>query len=477
MKITARDGNNCAGKLCSNNPNTCARALEIPDIKWCRFSPYEKLCINLLSTGYHETFTELAGLVKRQMNTLREAEPMTPALMIPLSENPEKLNAMLPHLIHRENATRIVHYDEVYRRNWALANLFRGEPEYQSFVGHFLKQCNSIAKKNYEMLHMRSQTQTPSGIQDDDTSQLERQSALRYLAESTYLLMKHHVESGDNDEAIRLAHILHDELSFDKEMLVPPNDPDAPCVNAPRLLNMLCETMARCYLQRGDAIIPLRRDEAVATLIKALDYAVESGNQSIVGTCLLRISRLYEEQDNPELAYKYAEEYHQLSKKLENDHQINACRLMVDIHEKLKDARKVKLYLGELQRITTKCGDPLQIAEADVLLTRFYARQLEDYEKSKTMAEDGFHLAMRTTNHELERNLRLWCGYINGCRLKSTFLPVVLCAEPDKKLMFSLLNWRIARTALDKLTPTQEREITRCTFHERAETIDRQRAT
>ncbi|XP_072261990.1 tetratricopeptide repeat protein 29 [Pyxicephalus adspersus] len=239
------------------------------------------ICIEMLRQGYHKSFSELFALIQK-WNALRDAGGPGSAIwqQKPLEEQHEKLDQLQHFLTRAEAAQRAGHYEEVYKNQFALAQYFRNNDHWLS--NHFYECCFQTAKKiKIDGGRKEAEAHANLGMVEEEHGQLEK-AAGHYEA-------FYHLTAGQlwKDETGRT----HNSLA--------------------------CENLWRIYTLLSDKMLENREwQQAIKTLIKALDMAKEAHDKKLEGGASYRLGMAHILSGSPQTAMKFLNTYLEISKEL-----------------------------------------------------------------------------------------------------------------------------------------------------------------
>ncbi|XP_056418818.1 tetratricopeptide repeat protein 29 isoform X2 [Hyla sarda] len=243
------------------------------------------ICIEMLRQGYHKSFSELFTLIHK-WNALRDAAGPGSAIwqQKPLEEQHEKLDQLQHFLTRAEAAQRSGYYEEVYKNQLALAQCFKKLDD-QWLSDHFYECCFQTAKKIKI---------------DGGRKEAEAHANLAVVAEEHGQLEKA-VEHYEAFYHLTVGRIWKDETGRTHNSLA-------------------CENLWRIYTLLSDKMLENKEwQQAIKTLIKALDMAREGCDKKMEGEAAYRLGLAHITSENPQIAMKYLTTYMEISKELEDN--------------------------------------------------------------------------------------------------------------------------------------------------------------
>ncbi|KAG9480070.1 hypothetical protein GDO78_011860 [Eleutherodactylus coqui] len=243
------------------------------------------ICIEMLRQGYHKSFSELFTLIHK-WNALRDAGGPGSAIwqQKPLEEQHEKLDQLQHFLTRAEAAQRSGYYEEVYKNQFALAQYFKKVDD-QWLSNHFYECCFQTAK----------QIKTDGGRKE-----AEANANLATMAEEHGQLEKAaaHYEAFYH---LTVGRIWKDETGRTHNSLA-------------------CENLWRIYTLLSDKMLENKEwQQAIKTLIKALDMAREGCDKKMEGEAAYQLGLAHISSGNPQIAIKYLNTYMEISKRLKDN--------------------------------------------------------------------------------------------------------------------------------------------------------------
>ncbi|KAM9330456.1 tetratricopeptide repeat protein 29 [Gastrophryne carolinensis] len=239
------------------------------------------ICIEMLRQGYHKSFSEVFALIQK-WNALRDAGGPGSAIwqQKPLEEQHEKLDQLQHFLTRAEEAQRAGYYEEVYKNQFALAQYFKNEDQWLS--NHFFVCCFQTAKKiKIDGGKKEAEAHANLGMVDEEHGQLEK-------AAEHYEAFYH----------LTVGRIWKDETGRSHNSLA-------------------CDNLWRIYTLLSDKMLQNREwQQAIKTLIKALDMAREGHDKKLEGEAAYRLGLAHISSGNPQTAIKFLNTYMEISKEL-----------------------------------------------------------------------------------------------------------------------------------------------------------------
>ncbi|KAM8939467.1 tetratricopeptide repeat protein 29 [Pelodytes ibericus] len=246
-------------------------------------NPFKQtICVEMLRRGYHKSFSELFTLIQK-WNALREAGGPGSAIwqQKPLEEQHEKLDQLQHFLTRAEAAQRAGYHEEVYKNQFALAQYFK-ELGDRWLSNHFFDCCFQTAKKvKIDGGRKEAEAHANLGLVTEEHGQLEE--AVEHY-EAFYHLT---VGRTWKDETGRT----HNSVA---------------CENLWRIYTLLSEKM----LKNKEC------QQAIKTLIKALEMAREGGDKKIEGEAAYQLGLAHISSGNPQTAITSLNTYMEISKAL-----------------------------------------------------------------------------------------------------------------------------------------------------------------
>ncbi|XP_075705806.1 tetratricopeptide repeat protein 29 isoform X1 [Rhinoderma darwinii] len=240
------------------------------------------ICIEMLRQGYHKSFSELFTLIHK-WNALRDAGGPGSAIwqQKPLEEQHEKLDPLQHFLTKAEAAQRSGYYEEVYKNQFALAQYFKKLDDHW-LSNHFYECCFQTAKKIKI---------------DGGRKEAEAHANLAMVTEEHGQLEK----AAEHYEAFY--HLTVGRIWKDK---------------TGRTHNSLaCENLWRIYTLLSDKMLESKEwEQAIKTLIKALDMAREGCDKNMEGEAAYRLGLAHISSGNHQIAIKSLTTYMEISKEL-----------------------------------------------------------------------------------------------------------------------------------------------------------------
>ncbi|XP_068125798.1 tetratricopeptide repeat protein 29 isoform X2 [Hyperolius riggenbachi] len=239
------------------------------------------ICIEMLRQGYHKSFSELFTLIQK-WNALRDAGGPGSAIwqQKPLEEQHEKLDQLQHFLTRAEAAQRAGYYEDVYKNQFALAQYFKNEDHWLS--NHFFECCFHTAKKiKVDGGKKKAEAHANLGMVDEEHGQLEK-------AAEHYEAFYH----------LTVGRIWKDETGRTHNSLA-------------------CENLWRIYTLLSDKMLENREwQQAIKTLIKALDMAREGQDKKLEGGAAYRLGLAHISSGNSQTAMRFLNTYMEISKEL-----------------------------------------------------------------------------------------------------------------------------------------------------------------
>ncbi|XP_069832984.1 tetratricopeptide repeat protein 29 isoform X1 [Dendropsophus ebraccatus] len=240
------------------------------------------ICIEMLRQGYHTSFSEVFTLIHK-WNALRDAAGPGSAIwqQKPLEEQHEKLDQLQHFLTRAEAAQRSGFYEEVYQNQLALALYFKKLDDHW-LSNHFYECCFQTAKKIKI---------------DGGRKEAEAHANLAVVAEEHGQLEKA-VEHYEAFYHLTVGRIWKDETGRTHNSLA-------------------CENLWRIYTLLSDKMLENKEwQQAIKTLIKALDMAREGCDKKMEGEAAYRLGLAHITSGNPQTAIKSLTTYMEISKEL-----------------------------------------------------------------------------------------------------------------------------------------------------------------
>ncbi|KAM3937733.1 tetratricopeptide repeat protein 29 [Leptodactylus fuscus] len=243
------------------------------------------ICIEMLRQGYHKSFSELFTLIHK-WNALRDAGGPGSAIwqQKPLEEQHEKLDQLQHFLTRAEAAQRSGYYEEVYQNQYALAQYFKTLGDHW-LSDHFSECCFQTAKKvKTDGGRKEAEAHANLGMVAEENGQLEK-------AAEHYEAFYH----------LTVGRIWKDETGRTHNSLA-------------------CENLWRIYTLLSDKMLENKEwQQAIKTLIKALDMAREGHDKKMEGEAAYRLGLAHISSGNPQIAIKSLTTYMEISKELRDN--------------------------------------------------------------------------------------------------------------------------------------------------------------
>ncbi|XP_063776658.1 tetratricopeptide repeat protein 29 isoform X2 [Pseudophryne corroboree] len=240
------------------------------------------ICIEMLCQGYHKSFSELFTLIQK-WNALRDAGGPGSAIWQkkPLEEQHEKLDQLQHFLTRAEAAQRAGYYEEVYKNQFALAQYFKRHDDHW-LSNHFFECCFQTASKiKTDGGKKEAEAHANLGQVAEDHGQLEK-------AAEHYEAFYH----------LTVGRIWKDETGHTHNSLA-------------------CENLWRIYTLLSDRMLENKEwQQAIKTLIKALDMARKGCAKNLEGEAAYRLGLAHISSGNPQTAIKALSTYMEISKEL-----------------------------------------------------------------------------------------------------------------------------------------------------------------
>ncbi|XP_063316162.1 tetratricopeptide repeat protein 29 [Pelobates fuscus] len=242
----------------------------------------QNICVKMLCRGYHKSFSELFTLIQK-WNALREAGGPGSAIwqQKPLEEQQEKLDKLQHFLTRAEAAQRAGIYEEVYNNQFALAQYFKDLKDHW-LSNHFFECCFQTAKCiKIDGGRKEAEANANLGMVAEEHGELEK-------AAEHYEIFYHLTEGRMwKDESGRT----HNSVA---------------CENLWRIYNLLSEKMLQ----------DRKCQQAITTLMKALDMARKGGDKKLEGEAAYRLGLAHISSGNPQTAITSLNTYMEISKAL-----------------------------------------------------------------------------------------------------------------------------------------------------------------
>uniref|UniRef100_A0A8C4RZR7 Tetratricopeptide repeat protein 29 n=1 Tax=Erpetoichthys calabaricus TaxID=27687 RepID=A0A8C4RZR7_ERPCA len=311
-----------------------------------RNSHKHNICIDMLSDGYHKSFSELFTLIQK-WNASREAAGPGSAIwhQKSLEEQPDKLDQLQHFLTRAEEAQRAGQLEERYKNQLSLALYFKSAED-KWLSDHFFESCLSTAKLiMVDGGKREAEAHSNMGRVRSEHGQLEK-AAEHYEA-------FHHLTLGRawKDETGR---------SYKSQA---------------------CESLWRIYTLLADKMLENKEHEqAIKTLIKAFEMARETGDKKIEGEAAYRVGAAYNSSGDPETAItvsqrnieetmKYLEQFVAVAESSEHSESLlEACMSLGEISNVRGQYERGFEYFEKAYDISKKLKDLKQLQKAQVYI-------------------------------------------------------------------------------------------------------------
>lgn len=352
------------------------KGLSKQEVAAYRNSYKKNVCIEMLRQGYHKSFAELFTLIEK-WNALREASGPGSAIWLEksLEEQPDKLDQLYFFLTRTETAQRSEYYEEMYDNQLSLAQCFN-KPEDKWLRNYFYEQCYKTA----QLIKI-----------DGGKKEAEAHTNMGLVYEEQGQFLK----AADHYEA--LYHLTVGRVWKD---------------DVGRNLNTVaCEHLWRIYTLLADKMLENKEpQEAIKTLIKALDMAKEAGNKKMEGEAAFCLGLAYFSTGELNVAILKLNAYLEISKILGDYTGLGrAYQTLAQVLLRQGEVDAAIMYLQKFMAIAQRVQVTQSLVEACTFLGNIY-NESGNYTKACEYFEQAFVAAKALGDMALLDETKVYCG-------------------------------------------------------------------
>ncbi|XP_062991156.1 tetratricopeptide repeat protein 29 [Elgaria multicarinata webbii] len=341
-----------------------------------RNSYKKNVCIDMLRQGYHKAFAELFSLIEK-WNALREASGPGSAIWIQksLEEQPDKLDQLHYFLTRAEAAQRSEHYEEMYSNQLNLAHCFN-KPEDKWLRNYFYEQCYKTA----QLIKI-----------DGGKKEAEAHSNMGLVYEEQGQLLKA-VEHYEAFYQLTVGRIWKDDTG--------------------RTFNSLaCEHLWRIYTLLADKMLGNKEhQQAIRTLIKALEMAKEADNKKMEGESAYCLGLAYNSAGEEKTAISKLNAYLEISKILGDYVGLGrAYQAIAQILVSQGEVAEAIEYLEKFMTIAKRVQLSQSLVDACTFLGNIY-NERGNYCKASEYFNQAFEAANALSDLALVNETKVYCG-------------------------------------------------------------------
>ncbi|XP_040276447.1 tetratricopeptide repeat protein 29 [Bufo bufo] len=368
------------------------------------------ICIEMLRQGYHKSFSELFTLIHK-WDAFRDAGGPGSAIwqQKPLEEQHEKLDQLQHFLTRAEAAQRSGYYEEVYKNQLALAQYFK-KLEDHWLSNHFYECCFQTAKKiKNDGGRREAEAHANLALVDEEHGQLEK-------AAEHYEAFYH----------LTVGRIWKDETGRTHNSLA-------------------CENLWRIYTLLSDKMLENKEwQQAIKTLIKALDMAREGCDKKMEGEAAYQLGLAHISSGNPQIAIKSLTAYMEISKELGDNVGLGkAYEAMAKALESQGKIVESIEYLENFIEVAKVSNLSQSLAETCICLGEIFNTR-GNYEKACQYFSQAYETAVNLGEIPLIEEAQVHCGIAKAHRM---MLAVSRHTEAaDYVSMEYLLAWKKNRS-------------------------------
>ncbi|XP_039606152.1 tetratricopeptide repeat protein 29 isoform X1 [Polypterus senegalus] len=352
-----------------------------------RNSHKHNICIDMLSDGYHKSFSELFTLIQK-WNASREAAGPGSAIwhQKSLEEQPDKLDQLQHFLTRAEEAQRAGQLEERYKNQLSLALYFKSAED-KWLSDHFFESCLSTAKLiKVDGGKREAEAHSNMGRVHSEHGQLEK-AAEHYEA-------FHHLTLGRawKDETGR---------SYKSQA---------------------CESLWRIYTLLADKMLENKEHEqAIKTLIKAFEMARETGDKKIEGEAAYRVGAAYNSSGDPETAITYLEMSMQIFTELGDKDGIGkTCQALAKAYESQGNIEETMKYLEQFVAVAESSEHSESLLEACMSLGEI-SNMRGQYERGFEYFEKAYDISKKLKDLKQIQKAQVYIGISKAHIMMATF--------------------------------------------------------
>ncbi|XP_033016820.1 tetratricopeptide repeat protein 29 [Lacerta agilis] len=341
-----------------------------------RNSYKKNICIDMLRQGYHKSFAELFTLIEH-WNALREAAGPGSAIWLEksLAEQPDKLDQLHHFLTRAEAALRSEFYDEVYINQLNLAYCFN-KPEDRWLRNYFYEQCYKTAQL-IKIDGGRREAEAHSNM------------GLVYEEQGQFLKAVEHYEAFYQ---LTVGRIWKDDTGK-------------------TLTSLACEHLWRIYTLLAEKMLGNKEhQQAIRTLIKALEMAKEAENKKMEGEAAYCLGLAYHTVGEEKTAIEKLNTYLEISKLLGDFAGLGrAYQAIAQVLVSLGEVEEAINYMEKFMAITNKVNLGPSLVDACTFLGNIY-NQKGNYPKACEYFDQAFDTANTLSDWALVNEAKVYCG-------------------------------------------------------------------
>ncbi|XP_066488519.1 tetratricopeptide repeat protein 29 [Tiliqua scincoides] len=341
-----------------------------------RNSYKKNICIDMLRQGYHKSFAELFTLIEK-WNALREASGPGSAIWLEksLEEQPDKLDQLYYFLTRTEAAQRSEYYEEMYINQLNLAYCFN-KPEDKWLRNYFYEQCYKTAQLiKIDGGRKEAEAHTNMGLVYEEQGQFLK--AVEHY-EAFYQLTVGRVWKDDTGQ---------------------------------NLNTVACEHLWRIYTLLADKMLENKEpQEAIKTLIKALEMAKEAGNKKMEGEAAYCLGLAYHSTGELNIAILKLNVYLEISKMLGDYVGLGrAYQALAQVLVRHGEVAAAIKYLEKFMAIAKRVELSQSLVDACTFLGNIY-NESGNYSKACEYFEQAFAAANTLGDLALLDETKVYCG-------------------------------------------------------------------
>uniref|UniRef100_A0A8D0AYU2 Tetratricopeptide repeat protein 29 n=1 Tax=Salvator merianae TaxID=96440 RepID=A0A8D0AYU2_SALMN len=341
-----------------------------------RNSYKKNICIDMLRQGYHKSFAELFTLIEK-WNALRKASGPGSAIWLEksLEEQPDKLDQLHYFLTRAEAAQRSEYYEEMYSNQLSLAQCFN-KPEDRWLRNYFYEQCFKTAQLiKIDGGKKEAEAHSNMGLVYEEQGQFLK--AMEHY-EAFYQLTVGRVWKDDTGQTFN---------------------------------SLACEHLWRIYTLLADKMLENKEhQQAIRTLIKALEMAKEAGNRKMEGEAAYCLGLAYHLAGEEKTAISKLMMCLEISKVLGDFVGLGrAYQAIAQVLVSKDEVDEAIIYLEKFMNIIKRVQLSQSLVDACTFLGNIY-NQRGNYSKACEYFNQAFSAANALSDLALVNETKVFCG-------------------------------------------------------------------